>query len=445
MRTTHINRYPPPPQTFYVDSAGNNANTGTSPALPLADVAGVNAIVRHSYDGQLRVCFQRGDSWVGTRLIPSANGKCNRPTLYCDYDSGALPIIDGNGTTNAVYADSKSWVTFKNLNLVRGSTTAADLCGDHLVMDGCTVELSPGFNVTVQGLPTKVNNVHVLACLIQDSPNSSGMFVGEAAGTPPGAAFILVRDCDFDDNGDTANLDHGIYVKAADYVTVEDCIMHHNFSHGLTIAAAVTNSKFRRNDIHSNGKYGILLGSSDLDSNNNRIEANQVYENASCAMFIAKLVTNNVIVNNSFVNNNDYHIYWFENGPTGNIFENNIVFVDNNVHAVRLVRVASTTILQNNTFRYNHYTRLNLDADLRWFYEAVAGGISFAAWQALTGTPDVVGSLSGLVNIFATPYTDLRLTAAAAPIAAALAGEGVQSDLDKDPYAANPSMGCYEV
>jgi len=81
-----------PGRSFYVDPAGNDANSGTSAASPWRTIAKVNALAFAPGD---TVYFKRGGIWRET-LEPHRGGTPGRPVTFTGYGSGALPIINGS-------------------------------------------------------------------------------------------------------------------------------------------------------------------------------------------------------------------------------------------------------------------------------------------------------------------------------------------------------------
>ena len=78
---------------FYVDPAGNDSNSGTSPTSPWRSIAKVNSASLQPGDV---VFFKSGGIWR-ERMIPR-NGAAGAPIIYAAYGSGPKPIISGADT-----------------------------------------------------------------------------------------------------------------------------------------------------------------------------------------------------------------------------------------------------------------------------------------------------------------------------------------------------------
>ncbi len=77
---------------YYVDPAGNDSNSGTSPTSPWRTVARVNAASLQPGDV---VYFKAGGQWRET-LAPANGGVAGSPITFTSYGSGAKPIISGS-------------------------------------------------------------------------------------------------------------------------------------------------------------------------------------------------------------------------------------------------------------------------------------------------------------------------------------------------------------
>lgn len=80
--------------TFYVDAAsGNDANSGTSPALAWSSLAPVN---QHKFSADDRILFHAGQIWSGA-LQHHGSGTKDNPIILGSYSEGAKPLLKGNG------------------------------------------------------------------------------------------------------------------------------------------------------------------------------------------------------------------------------------------------------------------------------------------------------------------------------------------------------------
>jgi hypothetical protein len=79
-------------RSYYVDPAGNDSNSGTSPNSRWRSVAKVNALAFAPYD---TVYFKRGGLWRET-LEPHRGGAPGKPVTFTAYGSGPQPVINGS-------------------------------------------------------------------------------------------------------------------------------------------------------------------------------------------------------------------------------------------------------------------------------------------------------------------------------------------------------------
>lgn len=91
---SHINRYPTPAHTYYVDAAaGSDANVGTSEHAAWQTASKVNAFAMKPGD---RVLFKRGSTWQDQYLQPIYSGTPSRRIVFDAYGSGNIPIVNGS-------------------------------------------------------------------------------------------------------------------------------------------------------------------------------------------------------------------------------------------------------------------------------------------------------------------------------------------------------------
>jgi parallel beta-helix repeat protein len=76
---------------YYFSTAGNNANTGTSPALPFQTLSKASSLPLHPGDTLL---FKCGDTFRG-QINMNISGTIDSPIVFSSYGTGAKPIISG--------------------------------------------------------------------------------------------------------------------------------------------------------------------------------------------------------------------------------------------------------------------------------------------------------------------------------------------------------------
>jgi hypothetical protein len=80
-------------KTYYVDTAGDDGNSGLSPTAAWQSIAKVAGSAFLPGD---RVLFKRGGTWTAKLTFPSS-GKAGKPITIADYGSGDAPVITGRG------------------------------------------------------------------------------------------------------------------------------------------------------------------------------------------------------------------------------------------------------------------------------------------------------------------------------------------------------------
>ncbi|MEZ4830206.1 MAG: hypothetical protein R3C61_28565 [Bacteroidia bacterium] len=79
--------------TYYVSSAGNDANAGTSTTAPWKTIAKLNTHILSMKAGD-NILFRRGDVFTGQILLTVSGGAGN-PITFGAYGTGADPVISG--------------------------------------------------------------------------------------------------------------------------------------------------------------------------------------------------------------------------------------------------------------------------------------------------------------------------------------------------------------
>ncbi|MEV4754707.1 hypothetical protein AB0J86_06285 [Micromonospora sp. NPDC049559] len=117
------------PTTYYVDPAGNDANTGTSATAAWKSLAKVNGFAFNPGD---TVQFKRGGAWTGT-LTLSRSGEDGNPIKVAAYGSGNLPKIGGN-VLNCVHVTGSYWF-IGDLRASGCNWAGFELAGHHIALD----------------------------------------------------------------------------------------------------------------------------------------------------------------------------------------------------------------------------------------------------------------------------------------------------------------------
>jgi parallel beta-helix repeat protein len=143
----------------------------------------------------------------------------------------------------------------------------------------------------------------------------------------------------------------GIYLGAADDITISYCIISHNTFYGINCDAEVTNSIFENNIISDNSVYGILL---DDSSTNNILTHNIIHNGISYAIKIDSGSNHNTIQKNTITSNeaNAYGIRVSES-TNNHITQNNITHCPG--YGILLTdSLCTDNLIYHNNFIDNH-------------------------------------------------------------------------------------------
>lgn len=146
---------------YYVDaSAGNDANTGTSPQTAWKTLIKVDATTFQPGDS---ILLKAGSAWDG-QLWPKGSGADGQPIRVGKYGQGAPPLIRGNGQVeDAVLLKSQEYWEVRDLEVTnngpsrairRGVDVVAENCGDlhHIYLQNLTVhDVNGSFEEKVNG------------------------------------------------------------------------------------------------------------------------------------------------------------------------------------------------------------------------------------------------------------------------------------------------------
>jgi hypothetical protein len=105
-------------KTYYVDTAGNNQNSGTSAAEPWKDFTAIN---QHTFSPGDSLFLKRGCVWNEELKINGA-GSAQQFITLAAYGDGARPKIqrDGRGTDRCIRLNNSSYLKVSNLEVCNG-------------------------------------------------------------------------------------------------------------------------------------------------------------------------------------------------------------------------------------------------------------------------------------------------------------------------------------
>jgi hypothetical protein len=210
---------------YYIDSgAGNDANYGTGPHSAWRSLDKVNGQAFLPGDD---ILFKTGGSWIGT-LSPRGSGINGNPIIISSYGTNqAMPLINGNGNTDAVILTNQQYWEINNLEVINPASTEAErrgihLCAanhglvGHLHISNCYIhnirgrvdtsngdqvaKRSGGIVVEVTGdttVATRFNDIVIQNCTITSVTNQGIVACGNRSGGSdyPGTAAWNARHC----------------------------------------------------------------------------------------------------------------------------------------------------------------------------------------------------------------------------------------------------------
>jgi hypothetical protein len=266
--------------TYYVSTAGNDSNSGTSPSSPWRTITKVNA---GHYQAGDRILFEGGQIFSGSLSFTasswSATAAAAHPVTIGSYGSGSATI--NSGAAGGFLAHDVAGFNLENLNFVGNGSTSAngvralnDLPGnvklDYVYMYNLNVSGYGGDGVLVDGEngSSGFKNVNISYVTAHNNTGHSGS----------GTAGIIVTSL--------ANYGFGDKNAANDDVLINHCVSYSNTGtagnsnwsgSGIMLAnvngGAIQYSVAADNGAHSWGTVGIWAA----DANNVTIQYNESY------------------------------------------------------------------------------------------------------------------------------------------------------------------------
>ncbi|RIH65721.1 T9SS C-terminal target domain-containing protein [Mariniphaga sediminis] len=299
---------------YYVSSAGNDSNSGTSPDKPWKSLAKVNSFNPAPGD---QILFNRGDEWVGT-IKANASGTSGSPIVYGAYGTGSMPKIYGSQEITGwevhsgnIYKAKFStkveqvFINNKRATLARYPNSGYfTISKKHSSTQFTSIELSGGINYTGASWVGRTSAYTMFSRTITSS-SSQTLTISSApsdGGLLAGRGFFLCDKKEFIDkpgewyydaaekvlylwapNGDSpanysvrgATAEYGVTISEKDYVTIKDLEILHSSVDGILIDngsyIAVQNNRIISPDI-----VGIHITSG--NSSNTEITGNYIYQ-----------------------------------------------------------------------------------------------------------------------------------------------------------------------
>jgi hypothetical protein len=154
---------------------GNDSNSGTSPDLAWKTLAKLNGM---NFSAGDYILFKTGDTWIG-RLSPLGSGETNNPIVISSYGMHrAMPIINGNGNTDAIILTNQQYWEICNLEVINPGSVDAERRGIHLCAANYGI----------------VNHLHVTHCYIHNIRGKVDSRNGDALPKRTGGIIVEVLD-----------------------------------------------------------------------------------------------------------------------------------------------------------------------------------------------------------------------------------------------------------
>ena len=247
--------------TYYVDSVGgNDSNAGTSSNAAWQTLSQING---NRYSAGDVLLLKNGSSWTGT-MNPQGSGASGSPITLSNYGTNsALPLINGNGNTDALVLTNQQYWEINNLEVINpGADTTTErrgihLCAanfgqvNHLYVSNCyvhnicgRVDTSNGDTVakrtggiiveviTDSGANTWFHDIKIQACTIMSVTNQGIVACANRSGGSdyPGTAAWNNRSCSnvhIFNNTISDVCKNAMSIRYGD----ETCLVEHNLAH----------------------------------------------------------------------------------------------------------------------------------------------------------------------------------------------------------------------
>ena len=428
---------------YYVDNAGNDANSGLSTALPWQTLAKVNAFTFTAGDWCL---FKSGQTFTGIlRPIAVNLGNATYPLVFAYYGAGAKPIIDHGANFVASYIEVP-YLRFENIDFT-GSTASnysTVMAVTHdvkwlncIFRDG----LYCGFQAwTASG--SEIYNVIVDGCEAHTNV-ASGIIISSNTGVG-GPHDCVVRNCIAHNNGTTDFADHGIYVRYG--CTIHDCVCYSNpHGGGIKINSEGIHSVWSpivyNNYCHDN-MIGLYAAHQNANIYNNLVVGNVYNVNMDSDSHDMMLVFN------TFANASGMQFRIESNTLLARtVIKNNLIIQDQAVQAKYTYQGTTTGVIANlaaaNTVDYNvYYTNANTASNIM---SDSSGQKTWTQWLALTGAPDSHSTFLPALPEIAARYTDFHPLLSGNVYQRGIAIVGYSFDYDGLALSIPPTPGAFSA
>ncbi len=326
--------------TYYVDTAGNDSNSGTSTTAPWRTVAKVNG---RTYSPGDFILFKRGQTWNET-LIVSSSGASGKHITYGAYGTGNRPVFNGGNTrSHCVEANNKDYITFSNLDANDGATNGFyvhDGDSHDFLVEDCIARSAGDLGFLFKG----THNITLRRCEATTSYwNGFAMQTFTATYT---AGPYLFEDCDSYNNGHVG-YDFQCATTNQSNIVLRRCKARGNGQNGVYVdqeSRRLTNMTIEYCEFSNNGRIGIIIDDGNSSTRTPPYADNITIDNCVCygngtnvqtpvvpgegirGYMQNSRIRNCIIYNNNVNYNNKTELYVTDGGGTPNTCDYTLIY-----------------------------------------------------------------------------------------------------------------------
>lgn len=336
--------------TYYVSTSGNDSYTPTQAQNQLTPWKSLNKINSLTFAPGDSILFKKGDSWIGSIIVPSS-GTSGNPITYGAYDNGENPVIKGTipVTTSWVVYSGNIYMTV----ISEGDIIRLFINGEPLItarypnkgylkiddtLNSTTIKCNALNNVdwTTSSVHVRTKRMTIGTSKIISCNTAQKTFAMQSvpgSGTYPKWGFFINNKLEALDtagewyydanvnklylwtpNGDSPSnyliegsvYDYGILINGKSYVTVNGLSIIGHSIYGITAQNTVSNIIIDGNTILYPDGRGIDIDIPILNSNNNIINNNIIIGANHFGIVINgsnTVISNNTIKNTGLISN----------------------------------------------------------------------------------------------------------------------------------------------
>lgn len=399
--------------------------------------------------------------------------------------------VANNGNNNNPGTAALPWATLQravdaalpgDVIIVRAGTYAGCRIGKSGTANSpITLKAEPGVRPLINQLATSNRHQSLIEVENFDSRVSYWIIDGfEISGAPRhgvdirNADYITVQNCYSHNNGSTSVRGDGIFLGFAEHPTLQFNELSFNSEHGLYHSNSADYPTIRGNRLHHNANAGIHING-DLSQGGDGIisfgliEKNVIWENGTgggsginCDGLSDSVIRNNLLYANHASGISLYAIDAAAGASRNQVLHNTIIQASNgrwclNIPAADGVASPTGNVVKNNIFIHPGsrgsivtYSTSSLQSDYNIVVNRFSQNdgdtfITFAAWQAAGQDQHSVVSTTEALFVDATASNYRLKPASPAVNAGTNAGVGEDADGVPRPQGSAPDIGCYET